>query len=68
MLPLSIGVSTVLGSSLNNAFGLVALIAMIPLLTVQILGLVYKIKTDKHYKEKDIDESIVTYDWRNNHE
>lgn len=68
LLPLSIGVSTVLGSSLNNAFGLVALIAMTPLLTVQILGLVYKIKTDKHYKEKDIDESIITYDWRNNHE
>jgi len=41
---------------------------MTPLLTVQILGFVYKIKIEKQYKEKDIDESIITYNWRTTHE
>jgi hypothetical protein len=37
-------------SILTNAFGLVAMVAMTPLITIQILGLVYKIKLAKANK------------------
>ena len=46
ILPLIIGVADALGRNvLTDAFGTVALIAMTPLLTIQILGLVGVIKS-----------------------
>jgi len=45
MLPLSIGASYALGGNiLADAFGLIALVALFPILTIQILGLIVKIK------------------------
>lgn len=46
LLPLSIGVCETLGGNLmTDAFGVVALVALTPLITIQLMGLVYKLKT-----------------------
>ena len=48
LLPLSIGVCEALGGNLmTDAFGVVALVALTPLIAIQIMGLVYKWKTRK---------------------
>ena len=48
LLPLCIGVCTALGGDImTDAFGVVALGALTPLIAIQIMGLVYKFKTDK---------------------
>lgn len=48
LLPLSIGVCEALGGNLmTNAFGVVALVALTPLIAIQLMGLVYKLKTAK---------------------
>ncbi len=50
MLPLAIGASTALsgtGSILLNAYGLIAFIALTPLITIQVLGVVVRIKTGR---------------------
>lgn len=48
LLPLSIGVCEALGGNLmTDAFGVVALVALTPLIAIQLMGLVYKRKTAK---------------------
>lgn len=48
LLPLSIGVCEALGGNLmTDAFGVVALVALTPLIAIQLMGLVYKAKTAK---------------------
>ena len=51
LLPLSIGACSAVGGDLmTDAFGVVALVALTPLIAIQIMGLVYKFKTDKLQK------------------
>ena len=46
MLPFCMGVSQALGGNLvADAFGVVALVAMMPLITIQLMGAVYVLKT-----------------------
>ncbi len=71
LLPLSIGVCEAVGGNvMTDAFGVVALVALTPLIAIQLMGLVYKIKTAKAEKAEveneqlpidsdDIDEIIV---------
>lgn len=48
LIPLSIGACDAIGGSImTDAFGVVALVALTPLIAVQIMGVMYKIKTDK---------------------
>ncbi len=48
LLPLSIGTCQAVGGNLmTDAFGVVALVALTPLIAIQIMGLVYKFKTVK---------------------
>ena len=48
LLPFAVGVCTAIGGDVTkDAFGVVAMVAMTPLITIQILGLVYKIKQRK---------------------
>ncbi len=48
LLPLSIGTCQAVGGDLmRDAFGVVALVALTPLIAIQIMGLVYRIKADK---------------------
>lgn len=51
LLPLCIGVCKALGGDpMTDAFGVVALVALTPLVAIQIMGLVYKYKTTKLQK------------------
>lgn len=64
MLPLIIGSCITLGGNImTDAFGFIAFIALSPLLTVQLLGIIFKIKT-KQEIYKNTDETIIDYDWR----
>ena len=48
LLPLSIGTCQALGGDLmTDAFGVVALVALTPLIAIQMMGLVYKFKADR---------------------
>lgn len=59
ILPMAIGVGTSIDSSkiLTNAFGIVAFVAMTPLIVIQLLGLIYKIKLKK-IKETSDEEDV----------
>ena len=49
LLPLAQGVCTAVGGNLSaDAFGVVAMVAMTPLITIQVLGLVYQLKQRSH--------------------
>lgn len=67
LVPFAIGISVKLGANvLADAFGVIALVAMAPIITVQISGLIYKIKLEKIQKKKEIGEiedSIIEIDW-----
>lgn len=55
LLPLSIGAcEAVSGNLMNDAFGVVALVALTPLIAIQIMGLVYKIKIGKAEKVVEV--------------
>lgn len=48
MLPLAMGAAEAAGGNvMTDAFGLVALVAMTPLITVQVMGVIYKLKAEK---------------------
>ena len=48
LLPFAVGACTAAGGNIvEDAYGLVALVAMTPLIAIQILGLVYRIKQSK---------------------
>ncbi|HRT69381.1 MAG TPA: DUF1538 domain-containing protein [Bacilli bacterium] len=57
--PFAIGVGTSVDSSkvLLNAFGIVAFVSMTPLIVIQLLGLIYKIKLGK-IKQDRVEEDI----------
>lgn len=61
LLPLSIGVcNSVGGDIMTDAFGVVALVALTPLIAIQIMGLVYRFKTAK--LQKPVVETVVPAD------
>ncbi len=48
LLPFSMGVTAAVGGNImKDAFGTVAMVAMTPLITIQVLGLIYALKTKK---------------------
>lgn len=67
LVPFAIGISQKLGGNiLADAFGVVAMVAMAPIITVQVSGLIYKIKYKKIQKKNEIGESencIIDIDW-----
>ena len=64
LLPFAVGACTAVGGNLvEDAFGLVALVAMTPLIAIQVLGLVYKTKQSKAAKaEQAMAEEVVVAD------
>ena len=53
LMPLALGVCSAVGGNVaTQGFGVVAMVAMTPLITIQILGLVYKIKMAKLKKQQ----------------
>ena len=63
LLPLCIGVCVSLESNImTDAFGVGALVALTPIITIQILGIIYenKLKVKSSYQ---YNESIIDYEW-----
>lgn len=59
LLPFAMGACTSLGGNIiTDAFGIVAMVAMTPLITIQIMGLIFRIKENRLHQE--IAEECVT--------
>lgn len=65
LLPFAMGACQVLGGNIiTDAFGIVAMVAMTPLITIQIMGLIYRIKESSLHKaalEKKAYVSLETF-------
>lgn len=62
LLPITIGICVASNSDiLSNAFGLAALISLAPLITIQVVGILYKYKTKQIIHIEDIDDSIIDF-------
>lgn len=63
LLPFAMGACEALGGNIiTDAFGIVAMVAMTPLITIQIMGLVYKIKEHTLHKAMANEKSYVSLD------
>ncbi|MEE0970112.1 MAG: DUF1538 domain-containing protein [Clostridia bacterium] len=66
LLPLSIGTCRAVGGNImTDAFGVVALVALTPLIAIQLMGLVYKFKTEKVQRAalaREAIESVIPAD------
>ena len=59
LLPFAVGACGALGGNIvEDAFGVVAMVAMTPLITIQILGLVYKLKQKGAKSEEEALEAV----------
>ena len=61
LLPFAMGACEALGGNIiTDAFGVVAMVAMTPLITIQLLGVVYKLKTSRTGAlAQPVDEEII---------
>lgn len=65
LLPLAQGVCIAMGGEVTEAFGVVAMVAMTPLITIQILGMIYKFKESRielspvELKFAELDEDAI---------
>lgn len=68
MLPFAMGACEACGGNImTDAFGIVAMVAMTPLITIQIMGLYGEVKRKRrlakvHYELDQIEDGIVYYD------
>lgn len=63
LLPFAMGACEALGGNIiTDAFGIVAMVAMTPLITIQIMGLVFKIKEKKLHKDAVVGTTAPTLD------
>ena len=69
LLPMAIGACCAIGGNVfTDAFGLASMVSLVPIITIEIVGLIYKIKT-KYRQNKDIlDETIIDYSWEDNYD
>lgn len=64
LLPIAIGACLANdGNVLTDAFGLAALVSLVPIITVQLIGFIYNIKNKEIVSIEELDESIVDYCW-----
>lgn len=64
LLPIAIGVCLANnGNIVTDAFGISAMASVVPIITVQLIGLVYQFKNREVIAIDDLDESIVDYAW-----
>lgn len=69
LLPFIIGICYAHGGNvLTDAFGLVAFVALSPLITIQLLGILYRIISSRKPKQEKLDETIIDFDWRASYE
>ena len=67
LLPFAMGACDAVGGSiLTDAFGIVAMVAMTPLIIIQLIGLLYRIRTARARGPQPVfeQEEIIELDWR----
>ena len=63
LLPFAMGACEALGGNIiTDAFGIVSMVAMTPLITIQIMGLIFKIKETKLHKNAFMGTPVSTLD------
>ncbi len=66
LLPLAMGLCTAVGGNVaEDAFGVVAMVAMTPLITIQIMGLVFKLRSPKTISKPESagpEDEIITFE------
>lgn len=63
LLPLAMGACEALGGNIiTNAFGVIAMVAMTPLITIQIMGLAFKLKESSLHKRAFVQKGYVPLD------
>lgn len=64
LLPMAIGACYKIGGNVfTDAFGLASMVSLVPIITIEIVGVVYEIKLKKLSYIEQVDESIIDYDW-----
>lgn len=67
MLPFAMGACIALGGNVStDAFGLVAMVALTPLITIQVLGCIYKIKlmrVERSKSAKQVDDGVTVIEF-----
>lgn len=59
LLPFTIGVCEAIGGNVvEDAFGVVAMVAMTPLIAIELLGLIYKLKLRKQQSKEDVSDEV----------
>jgi len=63
LLPFAMGACEALGGNIiTDAFGIVAMVAMTPLITIQIMGVIFKVKENQLHKvSTETEEAVVPY-------
>ena len=68
LLPIAIGACVALGGNVyTDAFGLASMVSLVPIITVEIVGLIYHVKSKFIVDFDSLDDSIVDYDWEVSH-
>ena len=63
LLPISIGICLATGTNvMTGAFGISAFISLAPLITIQLIGIMYKYKNNNNILGLEIDDSIVDFE------
>lgn len=64
LLPIAIGACYVMGGNVfTDAFGLASMVSLVPIITVEIVGLIYEIKLRIATRVEMLDDSIIDYNW-----
>lgn len=67
LLPIAIGACyAVDGNVFTDAFGLASMASLIPIITVELVGLIYQLKLNLVAQVDTLDDSIIDYDWEVN--
>lgn len=67
LLPIAIGCCYSVGGNIyTDAFGLASMVSLVPIITVEMVGLLYQLRTRVVTKIEMLDDSIVDYNWEVN--
>ena len=67
LLPMAIGACVTIGGNVyTDAFGLASMVSLVPIITIEIVGFIYSLKT-RVTSVSTLDDTIVDYDWEVRH-
>lgn len=64
LLPIAIGACSALGGNIySDAFGLASMVSLVPIITIEIVGVIYQVKSHLVERIESLDDTIIEYDW-----